>query len=536
MADVPFLGCKISLISKCDIRYEGILYCVDAKESTIALSKVKSYGTESRGDPSHYVAPKNDVYDIIIFRASDVKDLRVDAPEPPGLSDPAIISAHHSYSGQSPSTSSFNNINNSNTATSSSATNPSTTATSTTAAATTTNNLSSGLASALNTNGSLNSNSGPSNQQKQQQHQKPLLPFLPTGSSNNNNSNNKDQQPINYSSAVANNAQRRARQQEPRDNNNKRSSDDNKIKQQVHENNRRDRNDRRREDGDRNDRRHERRNDGDRRIDHDTRPGDGGRRGGSERRDDGGGGRRGGGGDRSRDMRMTRSGYDRPNHNNHVNSNNMRYNNSNNNYNSRRGPINRDNYKGGPPMYRRGGPMQGGRRARSGDRSGSQRGHPRKGAPLKFEGDYNFDEANKIFLELEGKFKGMKLNKDGETNAKEKDAESSGCDGVTSKSPAGQSESGSGYDSEDQNNKDGDSKDEYGESVSGDFYDRAKSFFDNISCEASERSQGKVNKPDWRKERQLNAETFGVSANYRRGGYRGRHFEKASYHRRQVLG
>jgi len=60
------------------------------------LSKVRSYGTETRGDPANFVPPKNDVYDVIIFRASDVKDLRVDAPEPPGLSDPAIISARQS--------------------------------------------------------------------------------------------------------------------------------------------------------------------------------------------------------------------------------------------------------------------------------------------------------------------------------------------------------------------------------------------------------------------------------------------------------
>jgi len=114
---------------------------------------------------------------------------------------------------------------------------------------------------------------------------------------------------------------------------------------------------------------------------------------------------------------------------------------------------------------------------------------------------------------------------------KEEDGESSG-ERVNSKKPTGQSESGSGYDSEDQNHKDGDSKEGFGGSVSGEFYDKNKSFFDNISCEANERGQGKLGKPDWRKERQTNAETFGISANYRRGGYRGRSYGANGYHRR----
>lgn len=48
-------------------------------------------------------------------------------------------------------------------------------------------------------------------------------------------------------------------------------------------------------------------------------------------------------------------------------------------------------------------------------------------------------------------------------------------------------------------------------------YDKTKSFFDNISCEAAtDRTKGK-NRTDWRHERKINSETFGVSA--RRGGY-----------------
>ena len=109
-AGTPYIGSKISLISKAEIRYEGILYEVNSKDSTVTLSKgihrhktvialfsislVRSFGTEGRPAVKH-IQPRSEVYEYIIFRGSDIKDLSVNEmpkqEEPP--QDPAIVSA-----------------------------------------------------------------------------------------------------------------------------------------------------------------------------------------------------------------------------------------------------------------------------------------------------------------------------------------------------------------------------------------------------------------------------------------------------------
>ena len=93
---MPYIGSRISLISKSEIRYEGILYVINTEESTIALQNVRSFGTEGRTKPD--VPPTEEVYDFIIFRGEDIKDLTVlegSTTKPSQravLEDPAVVS------------------------------------------------------------------------------------------------------------------------------------------------------------------------------------------------------------------------------------------------------------------------------------------------------------------------------------------------------------------------------------------------------------------------------------------------------------
>mmetsp|Transcript_43628 Transcript_43628/g.98284 ORF Transcript_43628/g.98284 Transcript_43628/m.98284 type:complete len:367 (-) Transcript_43628:60-1160(-) len=101
----PYIGSKISLISNSEIRYEGILYTINTQESTIALQSVRSLGTEGRKYPE--IPPSSEIYDFIIFRGQDIKDLTVlegkGAHSSPQLNDPAIMSMNQRPPGGPPS-------------------------------------------------------------------------------------------------------------------------------------------------------------------------------------------------------------------------------------------------------------------------------------------------------------------------------------------------------------------------------------------------------------------------------------------------
>jgi protein LSM14 len=81
-------------------RYEGTLVKIDSETATVSLQDVQCHGTEGRkGNANEEIPGSDSVYDGIVFRGSDVKDLTIVAPpkenRPPQQqmpNDPAILS------------------------------------------------------------------------------------------------------------------------------------------------------------------------------------------------------------------------------------------------------------------------------------------------------------------------------------------------------------------------------------------------------------------------------------------------------------
>ena len=67
---------RIRIITVSEIRYEGTLYQINKKDKTIALKNVVAFGTEDRR-VDQVIPPSQNVYELIIFKASHIKDITV---------------------------------------------------------------------------------------------------------------------------------------------------------------------------------------------------------------------------------------------------------------------------------------------------------------------------------------------------------------------------------------------------------------------------------------------------------------------------
>ncbi|XP_039229990.1 protein LSM14 homolog B isoform X4 [Drosophila yakuba] len=531
---LPELGSKISLISKADIRYEGRLYTVDPQECTIALSSVRSFGTEDR-DTQFQIAPQSQIYDYILFRGSDIKDIRVvNNHTLPHHNDPAIMQAQlqngppqmpqhfpmpsgmnappqqqQQVPSQQPAQmpggggsggaggggapggpgygngNPFGNLGGPN-------------------LANIVGNAGGSLAPGSGAPGSgpFMHIGGNQQQQKPQQQKQPIsvldmlagasrsttpisLIVSPTAELTQQQQLHQQQnagqggngRDAGHKRQNHQNQQQQSQQQRggPSGHNNmqqQRGGSGTDFYNQQHQ--QRDRRDSGRQmdnNFSNNYNNNQRNRGGGNGMQQQQRGGNGGGGGG-------GGGGNGGGNNPAWNM-----------HRGNQNSNNMM--NMRNRGMGNRGPMR---------------PNQGYR-----PQSANNQNKPRN--KIKFEGDFDFEQANNKFEELRSQLAKLKVAEDGapkpatNSTATTTTATNEQLNGETDKKDDSGNETGAG-------------EHEPEEDDVAVCYDKTKSFFDNISCEAAQdRSKNKKN--DWRQERKLNTETFGVSST-RRGSYRGR--------------
>lgn len=450
---MPELGSKISLISKADIRYEGRLFTVDPQECTIALANVRSFGTEDRETP-YPIAPQPTVYDYILFRGSDIKDIRV-VNNVHFPNDPAIMQLQmpNQMPQQQPQPGFPQNF-------------------------------------PMQQQPGGQIGFGPFGQLAQQQQGGPPggpnIGGIPIGGQNNPQQQPSQQQQQQQAQSLSpNQLQQQSQSNQQQDSRsgtpNARKSPTSDMGVQTNQNQLRDntgnkeRNQRNNNQRNSNFNNRERRDSGRNEVQ-------------NERREGGGGGS--GFRQNQRPQQMQRGGYN--NNHNRNNNNQMRGN------------------QGGSGRMRV--PPQFYRQNQNKQQNGQQRGNKNQNT-LKFDNEFDFEQANSKFEELRSQLAKLKVGSEENKQTPEQQV-----NGEAEKKDDSGNETGADHEAE---------------SEEAPAYDKSKSFFDNISCEAVERSKGKPQRPDWRQERKINSETFGYSTN-RRGNMRGRNYYRPTYNNRSM--
>lgn len=448
---MPELGSKISLISRADIRYEGRLFTVDPQECTIALASVRSFGTEER-ETQCRVGPQNQVYDYILFRGSDIKDIRVVDNVAPVPNDPAIMQMsvpptlgsgpppgqfvghyNHPVVGQQqyqqyhPMAGFQGGMH---------------------PPVNKTSELSPQVPEMLPAPiGSQPIGSQPLHPATHMKDQGSMLDLIGGGVQQNNSRSNTPGFSANRKSPTADQGTQvgAGRGDARRVNNVNKQQPPIQNQQQQQQQNQRQRTN-------------------------------------------------------SRNRQRYPSGSSQPNQANVPPAPNAPQPQQPQPQPQHHSTPAQYNYHQGQ-QYNRGGGWRGGRSR------GRGRGFvPRNnGKTLKFENDYDFEQANTEFEELRSKLAKAKIS----DNEVKTDGNVTNNDVEVEKKEDSGNETGAGEAEVEED------RDDY----TG--YDKTKSFFDNISCEAVERSKGRSQRTDWRTERKLNSETFGV-ASARRGAWRGR--------------
>lgn len=448
---MPELGSKISLISKADIRYEGRLFTVDPQECTIALASVRSFGTEDR-ETQYPVPAQNQVYDYILFRGSDIKDIRVvnnvAHPHPQPLNDPAIMQlsvpptlggqpfqSHPVLGPMGPQIGQF-----------------------------------AGAYGNIGPLGGMNAGMGPGLGIQRDTRglggSKPseliipgpeptssvLSPTVEPPRPSNDHASVLDIIGGSRSTTPASLGSRKSPTADQGVQAGGSKRDDKKVVKPIQP------------PGQRNQQRRSSRERRDSRGDVQNQNRSGPNRG-----------------------QNNQMGYQGQGYQSYQGNQNNQGNQRGGNWNNNRGPARpRGRSRGGGYRPNQNQQNQGGNKPKN---------------TLKFENDYDFEQANTEFEELRSQLGKVKLDEAGSSSTK---SESNGD--VDKKDDSG-NETGAGETEQEEEHEV--------------YYDKSKSFFDKISCEAVERAKGKSQRTDWRVERKLNSETFGVAAT-RRGNYRGR--------------